>query len=182
MNAGSFSFRELMKLIEHLRSRGINPKLYRLSKCYSTNKITFLLYNLSGQIVGYQHYRPLIEEKGVKNNPKLGRYFTKLPKATIGVFGLELLNPKDKRLFVVEGVFKAGVLHRLGYNAIAVLGANPVPLRGWFKAMRGQWKLIAIGDADKAGKELVKIVGEGFQSPKDLDEMTDEEIRRLIEC
>jgi DNA primase len=159
----------------------MDPKLYRLSKCYSTNKITFFLYNLSGQIVGYQHYRPLRIDKKGRNNPYLGRYFTKLPKSVIGVFGLELLNPKDKRVFVVEGIFKAGVLHRLGYNAIAVLGSSPDPLQGWFKAMRGQWDLIAIGDADKAGNQFVRIVGKGFQSPIDLDEMTDEDIRKLIE-
>jgi DNA primase len=159
----------------------MDPSLYRYSKCYKTNKVTFLLYNLSGQIVGYQHYRPLVEEKGVKNNPKLGRYFTKLPRATIGVFGLECLNPNDSRVFIVEGIFKAGVLHRLGYNAIAVLGADPKPLQGWFKALRGRYTLYAIGDADEAGKRLVEIVGNGFQSPKDLDEMTDEDIMELIE-
>jgi DNA primase len=154
----------------------MNPALYSYHKCYKTTKITFLLYNLSGQIVGYQHYRPNISDKGVKNNPKLGRYFTKIPKNRIGVFGLEVLNPNDPIIYIVEGVFKAAVLHRLGFNAIAVLTANPTPLTGWFKALGGRYTLIAIGDGDKAGAELVKIVGKGACTVLDLDEMDDESV------
>lgn len=170
-----------MRLREHLILRGMNPSLYRHAKCYSTNKITFYLYNLSGQMVGYQHYRPLIEEKGVKNNPKLGRYFTKLPKNTIGVFGLDVLDETRPELFVVEGIFKAAKLHRLGYNAIAVLGPTPKPMAAWFRALRGSYKLLAIGDNDKAGSYLVKIVGAGDLSPVDLDEMSDQDVHLLVE-
>jgi hypothetical protein len=169
-----------MKLVKHLKQRGMNPSLYRYFKSYSACKITFLLYNLSGQIVGYQHYRPKAKDKGVKNNPKLGRYYTYLPKGTIGVFGLECLDSSDRTIFIVEGIFKAAVLHRLGFNAIAVLTANPKPLGAFFRALRGRYSVIAIGDADKAGSELVRIVGKGVCSPLDLDEMTDSEIKELI--
>lgn len=172
---------QVVQLTTHLIERGMNPKLYRHFKCYSTSKVTFLLYNLSGQIVGYQHYRPNILDKGVKNNPKLGRYFTKLPRSTIGVFGLERLDPNDRTIYIVEGIFKAAVLHRLGFNALAVLTANPTPLQPWFRALRGRYRLFAIGDGDKAGEELVKIVGDGLCSPVDLDEMTDAAIRELLQ-
>jgi DNA primase len=169
-----------MRLTDHLIARGMNPKLYRYFKCYKTSIITFLLYNLSGQIVGYQHYRPNILEKGIKNNPYEGRYFTKAPKNTIAVFGWEVLNPDDRTIYIVEGVFKAATLHRLGFNALAVLTANPKPLAALFRALRGRYRIVAIGDGDKAGGELVKIVGEGVCSLFDLDEMSDSDVRELV--
>lgn len=170
-----------MKLVAHLKERGMNPKLYRLNLCYKTNKITFFLYNLNGQIVGYQHYLPLIEEKGVKNNPKLGRYFTYLPKNTVGLFGLEALNKENRKIYIVEGIFKAAMLHRLGFNAIAVLTSTPKRLKPFFFIMKQTYDLIAIGDNDKAGQYLINIVGKGFKSPKDLDEMEDKAILELLE-
>lgn len=158
----------------------MEPKLYRHSKCYSTNKVTFFLYNLSGQIVGYQHYRP-DKDKARSNHPQYARYYTLVRKGVIGVFGLELLKRDDKTIYIVEGIFKAAVLHRLGFNAVAVLTANPKPLVSWFKALRGRYRLLAIGDGDKAGAELVKIVGAGSCSTVDLDEMDDSAILRFLE-
>jgi len=46
--------------------------------------------------------------------------------------------------------------------------------------LRQTWNLIAIGDNDDAGRKLVNIVGKGFQSPEDLDEMSDEDIHSLL--
>lgn len=158
----------------------MNPKLYTHYKDYNKNIVTFLLFNLSGQVVGYQHYRPDVLDKGIKNNPKLGRYYTHLPRNTQGVFGLERLDPAKRTLYVTEGIFKAATLHRLGYNAVATLTATPEQLRGWFLALGGAYRVYGIGDADKAGKELVNIVGNGLQSPQDLDEMSDGAIRDLL--
>lgn len=168
-----------MKLIEHLKERGMNPKLYKFSRSYSAATITFFLYNLSGQLVGYQQYRPKVLDKKI-NNIKLGRYYTYLPREVDGGFGLEQLNPSKRTIYVTEGVFKAAVLHRLGFNAIAVLTATPKRLKPWFRIMRQTWTLIAIGNNDKAGKKLVNTVGNGFQSPLDLDEMTDAAILELL--
>lgn len=168
-----------MKLVKHLEDRGMNPKLYNFSKSYSASTITFYLWNLSGQLVGYQQYRPNKVDKKV-NNPKLSRYFTKL-KEKDGVFGLELLDFNQKTIYIVEGVFKAAVLHRLGYNAIAVLTNHPKRLKPWFRILRAQgWNLVAIGDNDSAGQKLVNTVKSGFLSPMDLDEMKDEDILSLL--
>ena len=171
-----------VKLVKHLISRGLSPELYHYHTCYSTNKITFLLTSLSGSIVGYQHYRPLIAEKKKKNNPKTGRYFTYLPGETIGVFGYAQINPLLQDLYIVEGLFKAGNLHRLGFNSIAVLTATPSPkmYNAQFKILSQKYNLIGIGDPDPAGEKLVKFVGRGMTSPADIDEMSDAAILEFI--
>lgn len=170
-----------MKLKKHLQERGMNPDLYKVSYSYSASKITFYLYNLTGQIVGYQIYRPLAKQKKIRNDPRYGKYYTYCPKQTIAVFGLECLDNSKRDLYIVEGIFKAAVLHRLGYNAIAVLTSTPKPMKPWFRILRKTYNLIAIGDNDDAGRKLVNLVGNGFQSPVDLDEMAEEDILKLLE-
>ena len=167
--------------LEHLISRGMDPSRYPVFYDPEEGIITFLLFNGMGDLVGYQQYRPDQPSKQKKNDPKTGRYFTYLPKDTDGVFGLDVLNHTDRTIYVVEGVFKAAVLHRLGFNAIAVLTSTPKRLKPWFRILRQTWNLIAIGDPDDAGKKLVNTVGRGFQSPLDLDEMSDEGIFELLE-
>ncbi len=168
-----------MKLVAHLKERGMNPKLYSYSKSYSASCVTFFLYNLTGQIVGYHQYRPLKTEKKV-NNSKTGRYFTFLPKKTNGLFGIELLDYSKKNLYIVEGVFKAANLHRLGYNAIAVLTSSPAHHTAFLKVLKQTFNVIAIGDNDGGGKLLVKAVGKGVLSPVDIDEMEDKEIHNFL--
>jgi hypothetical protein len=168
-----------MKLIKHLKQRGMDPKLYSFARSYSASTVTFYLWNLSGQLVGYQQYRPNKTSKR-ENNPRQSRYFTKM-KEKDGVFGLELLDPCQSTIYIVEGVFKAAVLHRLGYNALAVLTNHPKRLKPWFRILRAQgWNLVAIGDNDAAGQKLVNTVRCGFLSPQDLDEMKDEDIFSLL--
>ena len=164
----------------HLISRGMDPSRYPISYDPEEGIITFLLFNYNGGLVGYQQYRPDQPSKQKKNDPKTGRYFTYLPKDTDGVFGLDVLDHTDRTIYIVEGVFKAAVLHRLGFNALAVLTSTPKRLKPWFKILRQTWNLVAIGDNDDAGRKLVNIVKRGFQSPQDLDEMSDEEILKLL--
>ena len=166
-------------LFNHLQTRGMNPNLYRVVLDEKERLATFFLYNFSGQIVGYQHYRPEAG-KECKNNPKEGRYFTYLPNGKDGVFGLDLISPADRTIYVTEGIFKAAVLHRLGYNAMAVLTSHPKRLKPWFRIMKATWNLIAIGDPDAAGLKLINTVKNGIQSPLDLDEMSDVDIKNFI--
>lgn len=167
------------RLEQHLISRGMVPSLYGPSLDEENRVATFYLYNLTGQIAGYQQYRPE-GTKANNNDPRDGKYFTRAGFQKNVVFGLEFLNPDDPRMFVTEGIFKAAVLHRLGYNAIAVLGGTPKPLRPWFFAMEGNFRMIGIGDPDATGQKLVNIVGKGFTSPVDLDEMTDYDIEEML--
>lgn len=169
-----------MNLRSHLLGRGMDPSLYNVMYDDQEDVITFFLHNFTGKIVGYQQYRPLSNLKKVKNEPKTGRYFTYLPAATDGFFGMEAFDKAKKTIFIVEGVFKAAMLHRLGYNAFAVLSNDPKRMLKLFMLMRVTHDLVAIGDNDKAGQMLVNCVGKGFKSPMDLDEMQDEDIVNMI--
>jgi hypothetical protein len=152
----------------------MTPELYKLS--VSEDSVTFFLYN-GDKLTGFHQYRPN-GTKEKSNDPREGRYFTYLPKETTGLFGLE--QDFGGPLYIVEGIFKAAKLHSLGYSAVAVLGATPKRLKGLFKIWRQTRPVIAIGDNDSAGAQLVQLVGRGTQSPKDLDEMTDEEVRECL--
>lgn len=162
-------------LVEHLRARGMNTSLYSFH--VGDEVVTFYLYNPPGKLVGFLQYRPNADKKA-KNDPRSGRYFTYLPREVDGLFGLE--QDVGGPLFVVEGIFKAAKLHSLGYSSVAVLGASPKRLKSWLRAVSRQRPVYAIGDGDAAGAGLVKIIGAGVQSPKDLDEMTDKEVTALV--
>jgi hypothetical protein len=83
---------------------------------------TVPLWNLSGQLVGYQQYRPNAS-KEAKNDPREGRYFTRLARDRVGVWGLESWSFSDT-LFLCEGVFDACKVTWLGYSALAVFSTE----------------------------------------------------------
>lgn len=173
----------MIDLHSHLVTRGMNPALYRgVAYDHENEAVTFPLWNLSGQMVGYQIYRPTINDKKI-NDENLGRYYTYLPRGVDGAFGIETIRPFDASpIYCVEGVFKAAVLHRLGYQAIALLTSTPKRWKPWFRIMRKTRRLIGIGDPDPAGQKLVNIVGAGSVTPEcDLDEMSDEDIIEFVE-
>lgn len=151
---------------------------YKYWVSYSVNTVTFPLYNLSGKMVGYQQYRPLAD-KTQSNNPKLSRYFTRLERGVDGFWGLETIQ-MGKPIFIVEGIFKAAKLHSLGYSAITACGSNPKRLKNWIFIMGQVYEIYAIGDNDSAGQLLVDLIARGKCSPKDIDEMGDQEIFNFI--
>jgi len=110
--------------------------------------------------------------------PPGGRYFTITPRGTLACWGIEALDPKKKDLYIVEGVFKASALHMTGRNALAVLSNNPKHLKSWLHTL--PYRLIGIGDGDKAGRHMQRVAGEGFQSDFDLDEYSTEELDQLL--
>lgn len=165
-----------MEVLENLKSRGLTSSTPVFID-EEEGVATFLLYN-GNKLVGYQQYRPNADKKK-KNHPREGRYFTYLPKETDGLYGLEQ-DAGCGTLFVVEGIFKAIKLHNLGYNAISPLGATPKRLKPYFKILRATRRLVALGDDDPAGRELVRIVRRGTTTPVDLDEMSDAEVHELV--
>ena len=67
-----------MSVRAHLRSRGLDPDRQGVFVSEETGTATVLLYNLSGQIVGYQQYNPE-GTKSIRNDEKhrsLLKYFT----------------------------------------------------------------------------------------------------------
>ena len=112
------------------------------------------------------------------NKPIDARYFTYSQRGINACWGIETLDPSKKHLYLVEGVFKASALHMTGRNALALLTSNPKPMQSWLHTM--PYTLIGIGDNDKAGEEMQKIAGQGFQSDVDLDEYSLEELDQLL--
>lgn len=167
------------KLKDHLRSRGMIPELYNAAYDAEKGCVTFPLFNGMRVQTGYQRYNPDKISKKF-NDEEEGRYHTYLPSGVDGVFGLECLDASKPNLYIVEGIFKASKLHSIGENAIAVLTNHPKRLKSWFRILKTVFNLVAIGDNDVAGQKLVSFVGSGFSSPKDLDEMTNEEVIELL--
>lgn len=141
-------------LIQHLHNRHINFDIHRVWLDNEEYMATFPLLNLSGQLVGYQQYRPLAN-KEKKNNPKEGRYFTYTKKDTRGVWGLESWK-FSKTLFITEGIFDACRLTDKGYSAIATMSNDPKHLLNLFYIISQDRPIVAICDNDSAGKKLAK--------------------------
>jgi DNA primase len=157
---------------QHLLDRKMRPELYTLG--IDAGVVVFPLRQFNGRQVGYQNYRPFAERNC--KNVQEARYFTYLPKGVDGYFGLESLTMLGT-VYLVEGVFKAGTLHRLGYPAIALMGSETKRhVEQLFLLRRRQ---VAIGDNDEAGHKFARSLG-GLVSPRDLDEMSDEEIKELL--
>lgn len=170
---------------QHLRKRGLDPDKIQVIMDKESNIATFLLYNLSGQLVGYQKYNPNGDKK-IHNNGQLGKYFSYITKESdksskIAVWGVESISKDDPNLFVTEGIFDAVKLRNAGHPTVAVLTNNPKILRSWFMALNK--RTIAILDNDVAGKKLGNLTDESYTVPKpfnDLGEMSQQEVNEFL--
>lgn len=167
----------------HLASRGVDPTKTRVIMDKKSGVATFLLFNLSGKMVGYQEYNP--REQKVRNNA--GRYFTyimgKKKEKEIGVWGTETITKSKNYLFLVEGIFDAVKVHNAGEPCIAMLGnASNKGIKSWFSILRK--KLIVIYDDDQGGKQLRKYGHYSFTCPapyNDLGDMPQNEVNDFIQ-
>lgn len=170
-----------MTILEHLHSRYLDLSVHRVWVDEETGLATFPLWNLSGQLVGYQQYRPSAS-KEAKNDPRDGRYFTRLKEAKVGVWGLESYYLSNT-LFITEGIFDAARISYFGYAAVATLSYNLAPsTASWLRAVRSSRHIVAICDSDAAGRHLSKYahtyhVVSGY---KDLGDASQEYVKRLL--
>lgn len=174
----------MTELLKHLKSRHVNLELYKgLSLSEEDHSATFMLWNLSGQLVGYQQYRPHRPKVDHSLNPRELRYFTYATKTDVSsqmhaVFGLDLLDTNNKTLFVVEGVFDAVRLHNLGLNALALLACHPKQMCSWLWSM--DYTVVPVCEGDAAGQKLKVMANsdlvEYLPENVDLGDMTDEEV------
>lgn len=168
-----------MNLTAHLKSRHCSSQLHRPVLDDAEGVVTFFLWNLSGQLVGYQQYRPSAN-KEKKNSPKEGRYFTMRKSPTVAVFGVESLNLRSDVVFVTEGCFDAMRLTELGYPAVAVLSNDPSKdVYNWLHSL-GR-KVVVVHDNDKAGLKLAKFGDFAVTTgEKDLGDSSDAEVQTLL--
>lgn len=141
---------------QYLRRRHVNLNLHCPLVDEHERTATFLLYNLSGQLVGYQQHRPDVRKTPQKLGPKAARYFTYRKQPTHGVFGLESLHQSDGPVFLTEGVFDACRLTSLGQSALAVCCNDPPKdFANWLLPLRR--KVVVVADNDSAGRKLAKF-------------------------
>lgn len=171
-----------MTLLEHLKSRRLDVSLYpSLVVDEDSYTTTFPLWNLSGKLVGMHTYKAK-EAPNQGGNPREARYFTLIPteanRAT--AFGVDLLDPKQRVVFLVEGVFDAAPLHARGVNALAVFGNNPKHLRSWLSTLN--YTTVALVEGDKAGKKLANTADLAVYLPdgEDPGSMSDEWFDELV--
>lgn len=141
---------------------------------------TFYMWNLSGQLVGYQQYRPSGDKK-VNNNPREGKYFTFKKVPTVGVWGVESLHLTPHVVFVCEGLFDAARLTSRGVSAVAVFTCNPgKDVKNWLTLLNR--KVVCVCDGDKAGAMLAKYgdVSLCLLGGKDLGECSDDYVDMLL--
>lgn len=167
-----------MNLVDHLCSRHMDLDLHRPMLDEVENVATFYLWNLSGQLVGYQQYRPL-GEKRPQNNPKEGKYFTYRKQPTLAVWGVESLQYPGT-VFVCEGVFDACRLTEKGCAAVAVLSNNPTAdLANWLACLNR--RVVAVCDNDPAGRRLAKFGHDVvYTHEKDLGDSSEDYVDSLV--
>jgi hypothetical protein len=170
-----------MNILEHLQSRYLDTDLHSVWLDETANLATFPLWNLSGQLVGYQQYRPNAC-KQAKNDPRKGRYFTRLKENKVGVWGLESFN-LSPTLFICEGIFDAARISALGHAALALLSNDIASTTAsWLRCIRSSRHIVAVCDADASGRRLVKYgttfhVVSGY---KDLGDASEVYVQELI--
>ena len=169
-----------MTVLQNLRSRYFDMNLHTVWVDEDEGVATFPLWNLSGQLVGYQQYRPSANKKK-DNHPKMSRYFTYRKNKVVGVWGLESWNLSDT-LFVTEGTFDACRLTARGCSAVAVLSNDlDSSTQKWLYAVRSSRFVVAVCDNDAAGRRLARyghvahVVENG-----DLGDATDEYVTKLV--
>ena len=174
---------EQMDLRQHLLSRHFNLDLHRTLLDEELGVASFLLYNLSGQLVGYQQYNPRGDKK-VFNNKLGGKYYTYRKQPTVCVWGVESLYQSTGPVFLTEGVFDACRMTErgVGQTAFATLANDPPrDYRNWLRSLHRS--VVVVCDNDAAGRKLAKfgdfveVVPEG----KDLGEASDDYVRYLVE-
>jgi len=142
-------------LRDHLISRGCNPDDYNVILDEEDNVATFLIYTLTGKLVGFQQYRPGREKNVAKARAIAGDkldlrdlcYYTFMREKEFQIWGFDRFDWKRGPIYVVEGIFDAVKLHNAGYNAVAVFGNSPVWLPAFREAMPHE--LIAVCDWDE---------------------------------
>lgn len=169
-----------MNLKSHLKSRYLNIDLHKPILDYNEKCATFILYNMSGNLVGYHQYRPLCDKK-CDNNPKNSRYYTYKKQPTIAVWGIESYYISDGPIFITEGLFDAARLTNKNQTAFAVLCNKPSKdYYNWFKSLTRP--IVVVCDNDSAGKELSNFGDyvHHIQDFKDLGDASDDYVNYLI--
>lgn len=184
------SILENIEIEKNLRERGIDFNKTNVIMDKDNNAAYFFLYNLSGQLVGYQRYNPSgqkvrsdFRNEFGKDNIDMMKYKTYVSNKEIAVWGLESYDMDSKYLFVVEGIFDCVKIHNAGYPAVASLANDPnKSTKSWLKTLPQE--IIVIYDDDAAGKKLRSVATKTSAAPpspyKDLGDMPQQEVNEFL--
>ncbi len=158
-------------LLKHLHSRNLNTELHPTWLDNEEYCATFPLWNLSGQLVGYQNYRPNASK--VKKNDLKGKYYTFRNKNEVGVWGLESWY-MSRTLFLTESVFNAARLTSLGYSATGLLSNNPnEPTKSWLWTVKQSRHVVSVCDPGKGGELMMHLGNEYVVVDVDVENEVD---------
>jgi hypothetical protein len=147
-------------IVNHLTARHFDVNKHKA--WIGEETATFPISNLSGQLIGYQQYRPGAS-KEPNNDPHSGRYFTRLARDRVGVWGLESWK-YSSTLFICEGVFDACKLTWLGLSAISLFSNRVSPTTAsWLAVVRAHRRVVALCDSDEAGLGLARYAHRYYQ-------------------
>lgn len=170
-----------MNIREHLIERHVNLELHRPIIQDDDESATFICWNFSGQLTGYQRYKPNGYKK-LFNDPVLGRYYTYKSKIkSVSVWGLESYYNSNGPIFLTEGIFDACRLTCRNQTALATLcNSPPKDYKNWLMSLSRP--IIAICDNDDAGRLLANF-GDYYEIvPKsDLGDAPEDYVSFLIE-
>lgn len=171
-----------MDMYLYLQKRRLDPYAYpSMSVDHFTQTVTFPLWNLNGEMVGFQAHKPL--KQGMqRGKPSEARYHTIIPTKAKRqtAFGVDLLDSSKKVLFVAEGIFDVAPLHARKANALALLSNDPKHLRRWLRSLG--YIIVALVEGDKAGKKMAKVGHkvEWLPEGKDPADMSDSWFDELV--
>lgn len=127
----------MSRTLEGLKERHLQLERYSGITAFD-DVVIFPLWNLSGQYIGYQQYRP-DASKERKNDPRESRYYTSLHgdkgEKPLAVWGLETYHYDSRYLVLVEGIFDAVRLHNHDVPCVAVLSSDTKHLRNWLSSI-----------------------------------------------
>jgi len=171
-------------LAEHLLDRHFDVSRYTSTVDEEDQNVSVLLWNLSGQAVGYHQYRP-DKPKEARNDPKDARYYTYLrhkKERRISMFGLETLHYSPGILFLTEGIFDACRFHNAGYSACATLSNDPKHLTQLLWILSFTRLIVAVCDDDPAGKKLAKHANVSFNpgNGNDCGDLSEDEFKVFL--
>jgi len=168
-----------MDIKNHIINRDFDVTKHHV---WLTDVATFPLFNLSGQLVGYQRYNPFGSKKKNDETAKYFTYMSTIDKSkSICCWGLESWNWSET-LFVTEGIFDACRLTKRGCSAIALLSNNPnKQTKEWLWMVRQHRKVVAICDNDSAGMALRDVAHQNIVVPVgDLGDMPASYVDSLV--
>lgn len=168
-----------MNLQEHLKQRHLDVDRYN-GIMFMGDVIIFPLWNLSGQFVGYQQYRPGASKER-RNDPRDGRYYTSLHgdknEKPLAVWGLESLTYDRRYVVIVEGIFDACQLHNMDVPCVALLTSSHKHCRNWLTSLSRKVYKVEDDHGSKLGPyEQLKIP----EGRNDLGDCLEDEIGEML--